>query len=310
MTSLSIVVPIYNEEENVKKLHKEIIDVCKKNKYSYEVIFVDDGSSDNTFDACKKLKPLKLIQFRKNFGKSAALEAGIQAAKKDHIVTLDADGQNDPADIPQMIDYLIKNDLDVVSGYRKNRQDPAMKIFVSRVANFLRHIILHDDINDSGCCLKVYKKECFNDVTLCGGQHRFIPYILKTKGYKVGEIEVNHRPRINGKSKYNYKRICRGFMDMLSIWFWSKHSTRPMYLIGGTGIVLVVLGLICGVYTVALCIRGVATSSLIMLVSMMFVLTGIVLFALGLTNEAIIKTYYESKIEKPYNIKRIIENKK
>ena len=172
MDKVSVVVPVYNEEGNVRELHEEIVDVCEKSGYIYEIIFVDDGSSDMTVEICKDLRPLKFIQMRKNFGQTAAMDAGIKAAQYDYIVTMDGDRQNDPADIPKMIEYLKNNNLDVVSGWRKNRKDTFMKKFTSRGANFLRHLIVRDGIHDSGCSLKVYKKECFEGINLYG-ERRF-----------------------------------------------------------------------------------------------------------------------------------------
>lgn len=242
MTKVSIVVPVYNEEGNVAKLHQEIKEVCESNQYEYEIIFVNDGSSDRTEEICKTLRPLKYIGLRRNFGQTAAMDAGIKAAQYEYIVTMDGDRQNDPSDIPMMIQYLEENDLDVVSGWRKHRKDTVMKKFTSRGANFLRHILVHDGIHDSGCSLKVYRKECFDHVNLYGEQHRFIPAILKIKGFKVGEVVVNHRPRTAGKTKYNWKRTIKGFVDMISVWFWNKYSTRPLHLLGGMGFIFFAFG--------------------------------------------------------------------
>ena len=195
MQGISVVVPVFNEEGNVRELHKEILEVCKKENYKFEIIFVDDGSKDKTPEICKELKPLKYIRMRKNFGQTAAMDAGIKLAQYDYIVTMDGDRQNDPADIPKLVNYLEENDLDIVSGWRKNRKDTVMKKFTSRVANFLRGIIVKDNIHDSGCSLKIYKKECFDHINLYGEMHRFIPALLKIKGFEVGEVVVNHRPR-------------------------------------------------------------------------------------------------------------------
>ena len=193
MQGISVVVPVFNEEGNVRELHKEILEVCKKENYKFEIIFVDDGSKDKTPEICKELKPLKYIRMRKNFGQTAAMDAGIKLAQYDYIVTMDGDRQNDPADIPKLVNYLEENDLDIVSGWRKNRKDTVMKKFTSRVANFLRGIIVKDNIHDSGCSLKIYKKECFDHINLYGEMHRFIPALLKIKGFEVGEVVVNQR---------------------------------------------------------------------------------------------------------------------
>ena len=178
MTGISVVVPVYNEEGNVENLYSEIKTVCEKNGYDYEIIFVNDGSSDRTGEICRKLKPIKYIEFRKNFGQTAAMDAGISAAEKEYIVTMDGDGQNDPADIPALVEYLEKNDLDVVSGWRKNRKDTVMKKFVSRTANLLRGIIVKDHIHDSGCSLKIYRKCCFEGMTLYGEQEEPFEFML------------------------------------------------------------------------------------------------------------------------------------
>ena len=311
MTSISVVVPVFNEEGNVANLHKEIVEVCKENNYDYEIIFIDDGSADRTAEICQSLRPLKLIRMRKNFGQTAAMDAGIKAAKNDYIVTMDGDGQNDPADIPQMIAYLEEKNVDVVSGWRKNRKDTIMKRFTSRGANLLRHMIVHDGIHDSGCSLKVYKRECFKGVNLYGEQHRFIPALLKIKGFKIGEVVVNHRPRTSGKTKYNWKRTIKGFVDMISVWFWNKFASRPLHLLGGAGLCFIGLGFICGVWSLVIFLKGAKMSNNMMppLLTIFFVIIGILLFIFGLMSEIMMKTYYGVHVDVPYNIKSIEENK-
>lgn len=310
MKSISVVVPVYNEEGNVANLHKEIVDVCETNGFEYEIIFIDDGSYDDTAKVCKELRPLKLIRMRKNFGQTAAMDAGIKAAKNDYIITMDGDGQNDPADIPQMIEYLEEKDVDVVSGWRKNRKDTLMKRFTSRGANLLRHMIVHDGIHDSGCSLKVYKRECFKGVNLYGEQHRFIPALLKIKGFKIGEVVVNHRPRTAGKTKYNWKRTIKGFVDMISVWFWNKFASRPLHLLGGAGLGFIGLGFICGVWSLVIFLKGAKMSNNMMppLLTIFFVIIGILLFIFGLMSEIMMKTYYGVHVDTPYNIKSIEEN--
>lgn len=311
MDKISVVVPVYNEEGNVEELHREIVDVCEANRYEYEIIFIDDGSTDETVELCKKLKPLKLIEMRRNFGQTAAMDAGIKAAQYDYIVTMDGDRQNDPADIPKMLKYLKDNDVYVVSGWRKNRKDTFMKRLTSRGANLLRHMIIHDGIHDSGCSLKVYRKECFEGINLYGEQHRFIPALLKIKGFTVGEVVVHHRPRTAGKTKYNWKRTVKGFVDMISVWFWNKYASRPLHLLGGTGLGFLGLGLICGIWSVVLFISGAEMKMNIFppLLTIFFVIIGLLLFVFGLMSEVLMKTYYGLHADTPYSIKRITESK-
>lgn len=306
---ISVVVPVFNEEGNIAKLHREIKDVCEANTYIYEIIFINDGSEDNTAQVCRGLTPLKYIELRKNFGQTAAMDAGIKAAKYDYIVTMDGDGQNDPADIPKLVEHLIDNGVDVVSGWRKNRKDTFMKRFVSRGANLLRHILVHDGIHDSGCSLKIYKKECFKGVNLYGEQHRFIPAILKIKGFRIGEEVVNHRPRTSGKTKYNWKRTIKGFLDMISVWFWNKFATRPLHLLGSFGLLFLFMGSGCGIWSIVIFARGAKMSRNMMppLLTIFFVIIGIIMIIFGLMSEIMIKTYYGVHADSPYSIKSIEE---
>lgn len=310
MYRISVVVPIYNEEGNVAELHREIKEVCEANHYEYEIIFINDGSSDGTAQVCRTLKPLRYIRLRRNSGQTAAMDAGIKAAKYDYIVTMDGDCQNDPADIPAMLDYLTANDLDVVSGWRKNRKDTFMKRFISRGANLLRYLLVHDGIHDSGCSLKVYRRECFEGVNLYGEQHRFIPAILKIKGFTVGEYVVHHRPRTSGKTKYNWKRTFKGFVDMISVWFWNKYATRPLHLLGGMGMVCLGIGGGCAIWSVLLFLMGRKMSNNIFppLLTIFFITIGMLLFVFGLMSEILIKIYFGVHVDKAYSIKETWEN--
>lgn len=311
MQGISVVVPVFNEEGNVRELHKEILEVCKKENYKFEIIFVDDGSNDKTPEICKELKPLKYIRMRKNFGQTAAMDAGIKLAQYDYIVTMDGDRQNDPADIPKLVNYLEENDLDIVSGWRKNRKDTVMKKFTSRVANFLRGIIVKDNIHDSGCSLKIYKKECFDHINLYGEMHRFIPALLKIKGFEVGEVVVNHRPRTAGMTKYNWKRTIKGFVDMISLWFWSKYAVRPLHIMGAGGMISIFLGIVCAIWSIVLFVLGYKMSNNIMppLLTVFFIIVGLLMFIFGLMSDMMSKTYYGSGIDKSYSVKETIENK-
>ena len=308
--SISVVVPVFNEEGNVEALHEEIKKVCEDNHYDYEIIFVNDGSKDRTDELCRKLQPIKYICLRKNFGQTAAMDAGIKAATKDYIVTLDGDRQNDPNDIPAMLAYLTENNLDIVSGWRKNRKDTFMKRFVSRGANFLRKILIKDHIHDSGCSLKVYKKECFQNLNLYGEQHRFIPALLEMKGFTVGEIVVNHRPRIAGKTKYNWKRTIKGFVDMTSIWFWNNYATRPLHIFGGMGMLSIFLGGIFGIWSVILFFlqRDMSDNIMQPILTIFFIILGMLMFIFGMMSEIMMKTYYGSTPDSSYSIKDVTTN--
>lgn len=309
MKRISIVVPIYNEQDNVKELHGEINDVCKANGYTYEIIFVDDGSTDDTYKEVQTLVPLKYIRLRKNFGQTAAMDAGIKAAQYDYIITMDGDRQNDPTDIPKLIQYLEENDLDIVSGWRKNRKDTFMKRFCSRGANFLRSILVRDNIHDSGCSLKIYKKECFERINLYGEMHRFIPAVLKMKGFSIGEVVVNHRPRIAGVTKYNWKRTFKGFVDMISLWFWNKFAVRPLHLLGSVGIITLIIAGLFALWTLGLFITGEDLSNNFQpILTIFFSVTGVQLFIFGLLADILSKIYYGSKIDQSYNVKEVVIN--
>jgi glycosyltransferase involved in cell wall biosynthesis len=306
---LSVVCPIFNEEQNVEKLHREILDSLQSLGKPFEVIFVNDGSDDRTEQRCKRLFPLILINFRKNFGQTAALDCGIKKAQGDIILTIDGDLQNDPADFPRLIDKLGEG-YDLVSGWRKKRQDPFLKKFISRGADFLRKFLINDNIHDSGCTLKAYRKECFQDTYLFGEMHRFIPAVLKIQGFKVAEIEVNHRARKFGRTKYTWTRVIKGFLDMISVWFWKKYASRPLHLFGGMGIFFFGLGsLLIFILIVLRIFYGIPLSDKIWpMVGIFMVLAGIQLFISGLLADIAVKNYYSGK-RKNYVVKDVLENK-
>lgn len=310
MKNISLVVPFFNEAENIAQVHREIKGVCEKNGYGFEIIMIDDGSYDGTADVIKTMAPVTCIQFRKNFGQTAALDAGIKHARYEYIVTMDGDLQNDPEDIPRLLDHLEENNLDLVSGWRKRRKDPLLKKIVSRVANILRKTLINDGIHDSGCALKIYKKECFDHLTLYGEMHRFIPALLKIQGFKVGEVVVNHRPRTAGKTKYTWERTIKGFIDLLSVWFWKKFAVRPMHLLGTMGLCSIFGGVLTTFYSFYIYLsEGKVGHTAWPILSAFLILMGIQLFVFGLLADILSKNYLETMKITSYSIKSVHEIK-
>ncbi len=301
---LSIVVPIYNEEGNVIPLHTKIVEAARALGKPFEVIFVDDGSKDKTVAECRDLSPLKLIVFRRNFGQTAAFDAGFKAAEGEVIITMDGDLQNDPADIKLLL-AKIDEGYDVVSGWRLHRKDTFSKRFFSRGANLLRKILIKDAIHDSGCSLKAYRRECFADVDLFGEMHRFIPALLELQGFRVAEVVVTHHPRINGVTKYNWRRSIKGFVDMLTIWFWRKYANRPVHLFGSAGLLSIFGG---GAILIWMVVEKIAFHASIAdriwpLVGLFLVLAGIQLFIFGIMSDILVRNYYKNRQTMNYSIR-------
>ncbi len=306
---LSVVVPLYDEEGNVQELHRRILEACQAIGKPFEIIFVDDGSKDQTVKNCEGLSPLTLIKFRKNFGQTASFDAGIKQSKGEIIVMMDGDLQNDPADIKLLL-AKIGEGFDVVAGWRWKRKDSLSKKFFSRGANILRKILIQDKIHDSGCSLKAYKRSCFEDLDLFGEMHRFIPALLELQGYSVGEVKVSHHPRTSGVTKYNWKRALKGFVDMISIWFWRKYSNRPLHLFGGAGITLSLVGSLILLWMLVdkILFKVQLSEKIWPLVGIFLILVGVQLFVFGLLADIILKSYYKGQGKMNYNIKEIIQN--
>lgn len=301
---ISIVVPIYNEEGNVVELHRRIKESLETLARPYEIIFVDDGSEDRTVGLCRDLSPLTLIVFRKNFGQTAAFDAGIKRARGEIVITLDGDLQNDPADIPLLLAEMDKG-YDIVSGWRHKRKDTFMKRFFSRGANLLRKGLVKDGIHDSGCSLKAYRKECFDGVDLFGEMHRFMPALLQLDGFRVSEVKVSHHPRIHGVTKYNWKRAIKGFVDMLFIWFWRKYSHRAIHLFGGTGLLLSLLGsgVLLWMFFEKVFFGASLAERIWPLVGTLLILVGVQLFIFGILIDIAVKTYYRERGRMNYSIR-------
>lgn len=304
---ISVVSPVYNEEKNIPKLHNEIHGVMENNYDDWEVIFVDDGSTDASYIRLKELSEkdehVKVIKFRKNFGQSAALSAAFDYAEGDVIVSLDADLQNDPNDIPRLIDKLDEG-YDCVSGWRKNRKDPVGKRFASWVQTHLS-MKTGPDIHDFGCTLKAYKKEAVKSINLYGEGHRYIPAKLHKNGYKITELVVNHRKRKFGDTKYGVNRLFKGFFDLLFSYFWNQFSVRPLHFLGGLGTLFMFFGFLIGMYRVIM--KYAFGESILphlgqLLLAVALVLFGFLIFMFGILAEMLSKVYYEDR--KPYVVER------
>ncbi|MFH1778878.1 MAG: glycosyltransferase family 2 protein [Candidatus Omnitrophota bacterium] len=226
---ISIIIPVYNEEENLALLAEGLFETLNNLGQNFEVIFIDDGSTDKglaTLQNLQKTHPqIRIIKFDRNHGQTAAFDCGFKAAKGDIIITMDADLQNDPNDIPKLIEVL--KDCDMVYGWRRKRRDPFLKLAASKVANYIRNKLTGEDIKDVGCSLKAYKRKCLNNLKLYNGMHRFLPTLVKLEGFEVKEIEVSHRPRKYGRSKYNIrKRLIWPFLDLLAVRWMKKRQLR------------------------------------------------------------------------------------
>lgn len=306
---ISVVFPVYNEARNLKRLHDETRAVLQENFREWEEIFVDDGSKDDSFRVMEELSEkdphVKVIRFRRNFGQSAALMAGFDHSEGDVVVSMDADLQNDPRDIPKLVNKL-KEGYDCVSGWRKNRKDSLGKRFSSWVQTHLS-MRVGPDIHDFGCTLKAYKKEAVKDLNLYGEGHRYIPAKLYKKGYKVTEMVVNHRARKHGKTKYGSRRLFRGFYDLIFSYFWNQYSVRPLHFLGGIGTVFMAVGFFIGLYRVIM--KYAFGESILphlaqLLLAVGLLLFGFLLFMFGILAEMLAKTYYEDR--EPY----VIEEKR
>jgi glycosyltransferase involved in cell wall biosynthesis len=308
---VSVVIPVFNEEENISPLYQALKAVMEGMKVAYEVIFVDDGSDDGSGEVLQRLAQgdnhIKVIQFRKNFGQTAAIAAGVDFARGKIIVTMDGDGQNDPRDIPRLLNRL-EEGYDVASGWRRNRRDPFLsKKFPSAMANKLISWLTRVKLHDYGCTLKAYRRDILQDVRLYGEMHRFIPAYASWVGARITEVEVTHHPRRHGKSKYGLSRTSSIILDLITILFLQRYSTKPIRLFGGAGMTLFVLGILTGLFVLfRRIIWGGVWISPMILISFLFITMGVMFILLGLIAEIIIRTYHESQGKPIYAIKSTV----
>lgn len=245
--NLSIVVPLLNESDSLRELFRELIEVAELNQYDLEIILVDDGSTDDSWAVIESLSESDPrvcgVRLRRNFGKAAALSAGTSIASKEYVVTIDADLQDDPREIPKLVSEMSKG-FDVVSGWKKKRLDPWSRRFGSRIFNGLVNTLTKVRLHDHNCGFKLYRREVFDEVDLYGGFHRFVPVLAAARGFKIGETIVNHRTRKHGKSRYGTSRIIRGLLDLMTVCFLTGYSQRPQHLLGATGLISFFVGLL------------------------------------------------------------------
>jgi glycosyltransferase involved in cell wall biosynthesis len=309
---LSLVIPIYNEADNIPLLISAITEGLKDTNYIYEIICVDDGSIDNSVEILKEMAKtnphVKAIILRRNYGQTPAMAAGFQNATGKVIITLDGDLQNDPADIPLLLNKLDEG-YDLVSGWRKNRQDNTLtRLLPSKIANGIISKITGVKLNDYGCSLKAYRSELIADLNLYGELHRFLPALAYIEGAKITEIPVNHHARRFGKSKYGLDRTFRVIMDLLTVFFIKKFLTRPMHVFGFFGLFSMIIGVIIGAYLTFLKLglgKSIGDRPLLIL-CVLLILTGVQLFCFGLLGELLMRTYHESQQRPIYRIREII----
>ncbi len=312
--NVSIIIPVYNEKDNLEILVEEIRSVMAGCEGSYEVIFVDDGSTDGTGEIlrelCRRFSEVKAIFFRRNFGQSAAMAAGFDFCKGEVVISMDGDLQNDPKDIPKLI-AKIREGYDVVNGWRKSRKDPFLsRRFPSLIANKLIGWITGVKVHDYGCSMRAYKAEVVKNLGLYGELHRFIPVLASLYGVKHAEIEVNHRPRIHGRSKYSISRIYRVLSDLLLVLFFQKFMTRPLHVFGPIGGIMVTSGIIIEVYLsfIKLVFGYDIGQRPLLLLGVLLILSGTGILGTGLVAELVMRTYYESQGKKPYLIREVLGN--
>ncbi len=304
---LSIVVPLYNEEANVALLTQKIHESLEG--YLYQVVYVDDFSTDNTRKVIQDMQDprVHLLALKKNYGQSLALAAGLDYAEGEYIITMDGDLQNDPSDIPQMLEHALNGEYDVVTGIRQKRKDSLVKKIPSKIANFLVRRVTKLDIKDNGCALKVFTRDIAKDLNLYGEMHRFITLLAFLEGARIKQVPVKHHARHGGVSKYGLERVFKVVADMMLLLFIRKYFQRPIHLFGILGVFLILLGILINIYLliVKLGFGEDIGSRPLLIFGMMFILGGIQLFTIGIVMELLIRTYYESQSKRPYRIKKI-----
>jgi glycosyltransferase involved in cell wall biosynthesis len=304
---LSIVIPMYNEEDNAALLTEKIHEALEG--YNYQIIYVDDFSKDRTREVIRELKDdrVHLIELKKNYGQSLALAAGIDHAEGEYIITMDGDLQNDPTDIPHMLEAAIGEHYDLVTGIRQKRKDSLVKKIPSKIANFMVRRVTKLDIKYNGCALKVFSRDIAKNLNLYGEMHRFITLLAFLEGAQIKQVPVKHHARHSGKSKYGLERVFKVLADMMLLLFIRKYFQRPIHLFGIGGVLMVFLGIAINLYLVIVKFgfgQDIGNRPLLIF-GLMFILGGVQIFTIGIVMELLLRTYYESQQKRPYRIKKI-----
>lgn len=304
---LSVVVPMFNEEENVQLLTDHIEKGLEG--YAYEIIYIDDCSTDDTRKAIKKMDNDKvvLVELRKNYGQSSAIAAGIDVAKGEYIITMDGDLQNDPTDLPKMLDKLIEDDLDLITGIRAKRKDNFVRKLPSKIANFIIRKTTGLHITDHGCAIKIFTRETAKDLNLYGEMHRFISLLAFMNGARISEVPVKHHARQFGVSKYGLGRTFKVVNDLLLLLFQRKYLQKPIYLFGNIGLFSFGVGFLieCYLMFVKFGLGEDVGNRPLFTVGIMMLIMGIQFFTIGIVIDLLMKTYYESQNKRPYNIRKV-----
>jgi glycosyltransferase involved in cell wall biosynthesis len=289
---LSIVIPVYNEAESVRELHKEILGVLNPLSINFEIIFIDDGSTDTTYNELGKLSPATVIRFSRNFGKSQALQAGFDEAKGKYVITMDGDLQDDPKEIPNFLTEIEKSGADLIVGWKQKRLDPSNKKIASRLANTVTRIFTGVDIHDMNCCFKIYSRDVVKSISLHGDLHRFIPALAAGMGFVIVEMPVNHRQRLYGVSKYGITRLITSLFDFFSLIFLRRFTDRPMHFFGTGGFVFGVTGFVFLAYLtfIKLVTGALIGNRPLLFLGILLVLLGVQLLSLGFIGELIIRS--------------------
>jgi glycosyltransferase involved in cell wall biosynthesis len=306
---LSILIPLFNEEESLLELYHKITDVLQNYQRSYEIVFIDDGSTDRSFEVLQQLhrqdQRIRVYQFRKNYGKSAGLACGFDVVKGKYVITMDADLQDDPDEIPSLIAQL-EQGFDMVSGWKKKRYDPFIKRNTSKIYNRVTSLVSGLKLHDFNCGLKAYRSDVVKEIQVYGQLHRFIPVLAHWQGFKVSEIVVKHHPRKFGKTKFGPFRFAAGLLDLFTVIFLNKFKTRPLHLFGSIGVILFLVGIAINIYLAAerIFARQFLSNRPLLFLGVLLVIVGVQFISIGLLGEMITET---QKKKLDYSLKNILD---